>query len=81
MVLTHELIFFGAASEIAGMRKTSIQCEAMAIRDLRKLLMSKYPGFSQLAGLAIAVNHTLCDEETIISENAEIALLPPVSGG
>lgn len=49
---------------------------------LRQLLMNRFPA---LAGLieksAFAINDEFADDRAVIPEQAEVALLPPVSGG
>lgn len=51
-------------------------------RELRQQLAIEFPALAPLlARLAIAVDGTLASSETRVREGAEVALLPPVSGG
>ena len=53
-----------------------------AVADVRRELARKYP---ELTGLiersAFALNDELAADVSLVSEGAELALLPPVSGG
>jgi len=56
--------------------------EDATVADLRRRLAADYP---ELAGLlersAIAVANDFADDSRVLPANAEVALLPPVSGG
>ena len=56
--------------------------EGATVADLRRRLAADYPA---LAGLlersAIAVDNDFADDSRVLPANAEVALLPPVSGG
>jgi molybdopterin converting factor subunit 1 len=73
----------------AGLRElacTAVSTHAwqlgMTIAEVRKLVSEQYPKVTALlARSRIAINDTLADDTTLVPENAEIALLPPVSGG
>lgn len=53
-----------------------------AVGDLRRRLRERFP---QTAGLlersAVAVNNELVEDDCLLTDYAEVALLPPVSGG
>jgi MoaE-MoaD fusion protein len=52
------------------------------VGELRDLLVARYPTLGELwPRLAVAVDGELAEEEALLSEGAEVALLPPVSGG
>jgi molybdopterin converting factor small subunit len=48
---------------------------------LRNQLISAYPQLRDLRSLFIAVNLKYANDEALLTENDEIALIPPVSGG
>ena len=56
--------------------------EPATVGALRRVLMQRYPN---LAGLveksAFAINDEFADDQAPIPSGAEVALLPPVSGG
>jgi len=74
---------FARARDLAGSESVSIEMPDQAtVADLRDQLGSVYPALkSLLARSALAVNNEFADEATILPANAELALLPPVSGG
>ena len=74
---------FARARDLAGAEAVAVEVrEGANVAELRRRLSSGYP---KLAGLlersALAVNDELADEAATIPPGAEIALLPPVSGG
>lgn len=53
-----------------------------SVGDLSKLLTESYPELAPiLAHSRIAVNQDYATDDSTIPENAEVALIPPVSGG
>jgi molybdopterin converting factor subunit 1 len=78
-----KLLLFARAKDLIGTDRIDIELpESATIGELRRHLVSLYPN---LAGLleksAFAVNDELAEDEARIPIGAEIALLPPVSGG
>ena len=75
-----KLLLFARARDLIG--SDHIDIEAATVGELRQLLLERYP---QLTGLlaksAIAVNDEFADDAAPIPAGAEVALLPPVSGG
>lgn len=56
--------------------------EGSRVRDLTALLAERYPSLKELLPrLAVAVDGELASTEAPLGEGAEVALLPPVSGG
>jgi molybdopterin converting factor subunit 1 len=50
--------------------------------DLRKQLTEAFPVLAPLlVHVAVAVNHEYADDSTVIPPGAEVAIIPPVSGG
>ena len=74
---------FARARDLAGAETVSVEVpDNYTVGDLRARLASAYPALkSLLARSALAVNNEFADEATILPANAELALLPPVSGG
>jgi molybdopterin converting factor subunit 1 len=80
--MTIKILTFGIARDIVG--KTLLEfptTEGLTVAQLKQQLLEKYPRFINLASLMIAVNTEYGQEDTIIGENDEIALIPPVAGG
>lgn len=79
-----ELLLFGIAKDIVG--KSAIDLSTLktlpkSVAELKKLLASNYPDFSNLTSLAIAVNSEYATDDVVLRKNDEIAIIPPVSGG
>jgi molybdopterin converting factor subunit 1 len=56
--------------------------DAATVRDLRHCLALAYPALAPLLERsAVAVNNDFAEDNRLIGADAEIALLPPVSGG
>lgn len=77
------LLAFASAAQAIGAGACDWQLAgASTVRDLRLRLAIDFPAIAPLLPrLAIAVNGTLASPETPVGEGAEVALLPPVSGG
>ena len=75
------VLLFARAREVIGADRVEV-APAQNVGELRRDLMARFP---QVAGLleksALAVNGEFADDGTAIPEGAEVALLPPVSGG
>lgn len=72
------IIIFGQLTEITG---SSLVLKN--INDTDELVRTLHRQFPALAAFKykIAVNRKLVNENTLLTENCEIALLPPFSGG
>ena len=77
------LLSFASASDAVGASEVQLLLEPGAtVGSLKRLLEDRYPALSGLwSRLAIAVDGEICGDETALYDGAEIALLPPVSGG
>ncbi|TAH19839.1 MAG: MoaD/ThiS family protein [Cytophagales bacterium] len=76
------IALFGITKEIIG--GSSLAYELSEGNDVSSLLTSlyaHYPKLQHLKSLLVAVNSEYAEGEQILSENDEIALIPPVSGG
>lgn len=74
---------FARARDLAGADTITLKAEpGMTIGELRRLLAAAHP---ELAGLlarcAIAVNNDFAEDASAVPAGAEVAVLPPVSGG
>jgi molybdopterin converting factor subunit 1 len=74
---------FARARDLAGIDSFDVElADGATVADLRRRLAADHPA---LAGLlkrsAVAVESDFAEDSRILSANAEVALLPPVSGG
>jgi molybdopterin synthase sulfur carrier subunit len=72
---------FGITKDILGGRENVVEIEGQTVAALRMELQKKYPALTGLKSLFVAVNHEYADDQHQLTENDEIALIPPVSGG
>jgi molybdopterin converting factor small subunit len=72
------VVAFGPLSEEIQRRQEIQLAKNSTIRDLINTMnLEKWLE----NGLTVAINGDICDIEKVLSNNDEIALLPPVSGG
>lgn len=76
-----QIKLFGIGKDIVGKSILNIEEPLSNTVELKKWLISKYPQFEGLSSFALAVNFEVVHDNQAISENDEIAILPPVSGG
>ncbi|WP_138496283.1 molybdenum cofactor biosynthesis protein [Paenibacillus pinistramenti] len=76
---------FAGLAESLGLTLINVELEekvTITAQELKSLLAEKYPQASQqLVQAFVAVNHEYAPDETLITSDDEIALIPPVSGG
>ncbi len=80
---TIKTLYFGMFEEKTGVASETWQVNRneISIADFEKLLSEKYPFFEQFS-YQIAVNQQInTDKNQFLSENDEIAILPPFAGG
>ncbi len=74
---------FARAKDLAGADRIDVELPPGAtVGDLRRRIAEQYPALAGLlARSALAVNEEFADDGLTLPLNAEVALLPPVSGG
>lgn len=74
---------FGITREIIGSSKLCVEVSDTihTVGDLKMWLSQRYPSLNNLTSLAVAVNNEYAADSIFISNNSEVALIPPVSGG
>jgi molybdopterin converting factor subunit 1 len=74
---------FARARDLAGADALSVTLSPGAtVADLRRRLAAEHPALAGLlARCAVAVADEFADDSLPLPVNAEVALLPPVSGG
>lgn len=76
------VLAFGIARDITNADTLLVELPAGSDAAALKMhLQEQYPAFKRLNSLRIAVNAEYAAPETLLRENDEIALIPPVSGG
>ena len=80
------LLFFGKLADLAGARERDwpMDGDTISMRQLVATIEAENPNFGgALSGASVryVVNETMAGIESVISDEDEIAFLPPVSGG
>jgi MoaE-MoaD fusion protein len=77
------VLFFAQARERAGCERAGLELPAgSSVDDALRQLAHDYPGLAALwPHLAVAMDGELVRGATPMRDGAELALLPPVSGG
>ena len=70
---------FGQLAEITGTAEITLP-KSSTTADLKKNILENYPALASFSFM-IAVDKSVLQGDALIPDNAEIALLPPFSGG
>lgn len=80
--MTVTILAFGISKEIIGKSKIKLTTEkSTSVMELKKILISMYPGLSQLPDFLIAINSKYSSGLIKLHPNDEIAIIPPTNGG
>ena len=81
--MTFHVRLFARARDLAGADVLALDLPTGAtVADLRRALAAAHPSLAPLVERsAVAINADFADIEQVLPPGAEIALLPPVSGG
>ncbi|MFO0788125.1 MAG: MoaD/ThiS family protein [Pirellulales bacterium] len=74
---------FAVARELAGVNELSLDVPPGAtVAQLQEQVIALVPALGRIVPLSLwAVGTEYVDSHTVLAENADIALIPPVSGG
>ncbi len=76
------LIAFGIAKDIIGSNKTVVEIDPpYKLTQFREYLFLNYPEFKKLQKISFAVDQDYQLDSYVLSENQEVVIIPPVSGG
>ncbi len=77
------ILFFASLRDTIGTRSLEMDVAAgTSVSALIASLVNAYPPLERMKdSLQVAINHEYATGEQTIPENAEIAFIPPVSGG
>ena len=78
-----ELILFGISREIVGtkMLRVAPSENITTVGDLKHWMKQKYPQIEKLSSIAVAVDSEYAEDDRILLDESEVAIIPPVSGG
>ncbi len=81
-LLSVRIKLFAVSRELVGKDEITVRlAKQTTVGDLRKMILQMHPALSTRVPFMIAVNHKVADDSTPISQQDEVAILPPVSGG
>jgi MoaE-MoaD fusion protein len=76
------ILYFAAAREAAGTDREPLDAPAASVADLRRLLLERHPALAAvLPRCRLAVDQELVADGEPVPDGAEVAVIPPVSGG
>jgi molybdopterin converting factor subunit 1 len=75
--------FFARARDLAGADFVTVELpDGATVADIRRRLAAQILALETfMPRCAVAVNEQFADDDVIVPRHAEVALLPPVSGG
>ncbi|HEX8909367.1 MAG TPA: molybdopterin converting factor subunit 1 [Anaeromyxobacteraceae bacterium] len=80
MALT--VLYFAAAREAAGVAREQLDGAVATVADLRRALSERHPALARvLPRCRLAVNQEMASDAEPVPDGAEVAIIPPVSGG
>jgi molybdopterin converting factor subunit 1 len=81
--MTVRVKLFAGAKERAGRDELAIELrDGATIADLRQAIAAVHPALSTILPRSMwAVDTAYANDDTLLSEKSEVAMIPPVSGG
>ncbi len=77
-----KLVAYGIAKDILKGKEKTIELKHEAsISELKIVLLDQYPQFSKLKSLSFAVGEEYREDDFVLTAEAEVVVIPPVSGG
>ncbi len=78
-----QIRLFAAVRDVAGCERIEVRVpDPATVADLRAAISQQYPKLdASIRHSLLAINNQYADDGTIIPPNADIAWIPPVSGG
>ncbi len=77
--------YFASIREAIGLSQESVETSATALGGLRDELIARGGAYAQSLAhgkaVRMALNQVMVDEPAALSEGAEVAFFPPVTGG
>jgi molybdopterin converting factor subunit 1 len=76
------VLYFAGAREAAGLGRETLELEPGTVADLRRALAARHPSLARiLPRCRLAVNQERAFDAEPVPDGAEVAVIPPVSGG
>lgn len=78
--MSYTIKYFGRLEELTGTAEETLDLAASTVGELRAAVVDKHSALKE-ASYRIAVDHQIAEDTTLLNTGAEVALLPPFSGG
>jgi len=76
------ILYFAGARDAAGLSREPLERAPASVAELRRALGDRHPSLARiLPRCRIAVNQELAEDGDALPDGAEVAIIPPVSGG
>lgn len=77
------ILAFGISGDILGSQKIvfNLKSSSNTVKQLRGALVDTYPKIGELKNYLIAVNTEYADDNIVLHNDDEVAIIPPTSGG
>lgn len=76
------VLYFAQIHEITKVKREIMELsECALIKDLLSIILTRYPKIKNIKNIKISVNFEIVNPNTVLKDNDEVALLPPISGG
>ena len=80
--MKYKINLFGITKDIVGSNITEIDMGQLSdVEAVLDKLKSNFPKLKEIKSLMVAVNSEYAEGNLLLTEQDEIALIPPVSGG
>lgn len=80
--MKYKINLFGITRDIVGKHITEVEINQVSdVQTVLEQLKTDFPKLKDIKSLLIAVNSEYAEADLMLTENDEIALIPPVSGG
>lgn len=78
-----KVLFFATLRDRAGIKSIDLEIPAeTTVQDLKSIVADAYPGLiDTMDSVVISINREFAFDESLVPENSEVAMFPPVSGG
>jgi molybdopterin converting factor subunit 1 len=78
-----KVLFFATLRDRAGTKSTELEIPTdLTVQGLKNLVVEEYPGLKEsMDTVVISINREFAFDDSVVPENAEVAMFPPVSGG
>lgn len=78
-----QVVMFAVAKDMIGEKSVEVELsDSATIKDLKQALVERYPMLKDIVKRsAISLDHEYAVDDSTLTKDAEIALIPPVSGG